>query len=312
MQIAAWVGFHVLIGVLLLIDLKIVHRHPHEIKLREALGWSAFWIGLALLFNAGIWIVEGSKPAVEFLTAYLVEKSLSVDNLFVFLMIFGYFNVPPHLQHRVLFWGILGALVMRAIFIFGGLALITNFHWITYVLGAILIYGGVKMFSNKSEGFDPGNNRLLKAVRSVLPVLKSHHGELFLVRRQGKVYVTPLLLTLISIELSDVAFALDSIPAVLAISQDAFIVYTSNIFALLGLRSLYFALSGIMSRFHYLPYGLGIILIFVAVKLIIQDFYKIPPVATLSFIAVVLTATIVLSLKIPAREEVANVADRTS
>lgn len=247
-------------------------------------------------------MVKGPVDGTHFLTAWLLEKSLSVDNLFVFLLIFRYFKVPPALQHKVLFWGILGALFFRATFILGGLWLINQFSFLTYLLGAILIWGGLRLFRQEEEVFDPGKSKWLKKLRQFIPVLGSFQEDRFFLKRSGVWYATPLFIALISIETSDIIFALDSIPAVLAISQDPFIVYTSNIFAILGLRALYFALSGLLEKFHYLDYGLGIVLAFVGVKLILANWFHISAESTLAFVSIILGATAFLSWKFPPKE----------
>jgi len=287
---------------MLLLDLLVFHRKEHEVKIREALIWSAIWIALALIFNAGIYHYWGSEKAMKFLAGYVLEKSLSVDNLFVFLLLFSYFKVPAAYQHNVLFWGIVGALIMRALFIFTGIALIERFHWIIYVFGAILIFTGAKLFAKSDNDVDPEKNIVLKLFRKIMPVTAEYRDKKFFVRENGRLYATPLFVVLLVVETTDVIFAMDSIPAILAISVDPFIVYTSNAFAILGLRALFFALSGLMKMFHYLNYGLGVILIFVGIKMVIAEFYKIPVAAALGVIAVVLTASIVISILRPQKQ----------
>ncbi len=287
---------------MLLLDLLVFHRKEHEVKIREALIWSAVWIALALAFNAGIYHYWGSEKAMKFLAGYVLEKSLSVDNLFVFLLLFSYFKVPAAYQHNVLFWGIVGALIMRALFIFTGIALIERFHWIIYVFGAILIFTGAKLFAKSDNDVDPEKNIVLKLFRKIMPVTAEYRDKKFFVRENGRLYATPLFVVLLVVETTDVIFAMDSIPAILAISVDPFIVYTSNAFAILGLRALFFALSGLMKMFHYLNYGLGVILIFVGIKMVIAEFYKIPVAAALGVIAVVLTASIVISILRPQKQ----------
>lgn len=294
-----WGGFIIFILGLLILDLKVLQKDDHEIKVREALAWTGFWIVLALLFNAGIYYFEGTQKALEYLTAYLIEKSLSVDNIFVFLMVFSYFGIPPKYQHRVLFWGILGALVMRAAFILVGVALITRIHWIIYVFGAFLVFIGVKMALEKEKEIHPEKNPVLKAFRRIMPVTNTIEGHRFFVSKAGRLAATPLLVVLLVIESTDVVFAIDSIPAVLAISRDPFIVYTSNVFAILGLRALYFAISGVMRLFHYLNYGLAFILVFVGFKMILSDIFKIPVSAALGVIAGVLAVSIFASILFP-------------
>lgn len=293
---ATWIGFIVFVLLMLIFDLKIIHRKPHEVKIKEALLWSAFWIFLALVFNYGVYHWLGKEKALEFLAAYLVEKSLSVDNLFVFIMIFGFFNVKPQFQHKILFWGVLGALVLRAIFIIAGIALINNFHWIIYVFGVFLIVTGIQLPFEKNKKIEPDKNIIVRLFKKFMPVTgDTESGKLFK-RQNYKYYATPLFITLIMIEFSDLIFAVDSIPAVLAISNDTFIVYTSNVFAILGLRSLYFALAGIMKYFTFLKYGLSVILIFVGVKMCITGFYKMPVYISLMVIGGVLLLSILLSV----------------
>lgn len=306
-----WLGFHGFVLAMLALDLGVFHRHSHEVKVREALTWTGIWIGLALLFNLGIyqgWVgvyeeaVRG-RVALEFLTGYLLEKSLSVDNVFVFALLFSYFAVPPKYQHRVLFWGILGALVMRAILIFAGIALIKNFHWVLYIMGAILIVSGVKMFLHKGDAPDLEGNRVLKFIRSRLPVGPEFEGDKFFTRVGGKRAITPLMVVLIFIEWSDLVFAVDSIPAVLAVTEDPFLVYTSNVFAILGLRSLYFALAGILPLFRYLHYGLSAILIFIGAKMLLIDVYKIPILISLGLVVLILAGSVAASLWGPGKKE---------
>ncbi len=271
-----WIAFGLFVAIMLVLDLFVFHKKSHEIKIKEALIWSAIWISLALLFNYGIYLWFGKVKALEFLTAYVIEKSLSIDNLFVFIMIFGYFQVKPQYQHKILFWGILGALVLRAIFIMAGISLIHNFHWIIYVFGAFLIYTGAKIPFEKDKEFEPEKNPLVRLFKKLMPVSNQDHGDRLFVSLNAKTFATPLFITLIIIEFSDLIFAVDSIPAVLAISDDTFIVYTSNVFAILGLRSLYFALAGIVKYFRFLKYGIAAILIFVGAKMCISGIYKIP------------------------------------
>jgi tellurite resistance protein TerC len=254
---------------------------------------------LALIFNLGIYYFIGKVEAVEFLTGYIIEKSLSVDNIFVFVLIFSAFAVPAAYQHRVLFWGIIGALIMRAIFIFAGVALINKFHWIIYVFGIFLLYTGIKIAIQKGTKINIENNRLLNLFRKYFPVTNNYHGAKFITKIDGKRFATPLMLVLILIETTDLIFAVDSIPAILAITDNPFIVYTSNVFAILGLRSLYFALAGILKYFHYLHYGLAAILVFVGIKMLITDFYKFDPFVSLGIIAFILVVSIVLSILKP-------------
>lgn len=290
-----WIGFNLFVLLMLALDLGVFNRKAHVVSVKEALTWSGVWISLALTFNGLIYYWFGEAKAVEFLTGYLIEKSLSIDNIFVFVLVFGYFQIPAIYQHKILFWGILGALVMRIIFIFAGVALIQQFHWTVYIFGLFLIYTGYKMFTEKGTAIDPANNPVIKFFRRMMPVTNQLHGDRFFVKLDGKRYATPLFLVLILIETTDLIFAVDSIPAILAITQDQFIVYTSNVFAILGLRSLYFALAHVVDRFVYLSYGLAIILVFVGLKMVMVDVYKIPTFISLLVIALILTASIVLS-----------------
>lgn len=298
-QILLWIGFNLFVLLMLALDLGVFHRKAHVVKTKEALLWSAVWIAMALLFNLGVYFWQGQKVALEFLTGYLIEKSLSVDNIFVFIMIFAYFGVPALYQHKVLFWGILGALVMRAVFIASGVALIERFHWIIYVFGAFLILTGVKMAWQKDKEIHPEKNPLLRLFRRLMPVTDRYHGGAFFVKQAGGSFATPLFVVLLLVETTDLIFAVDSIPAILAITLDPFIVYTSNVFAILGLRSLYFALAGIMPLFHYLNYGLAAILAFVGAKMMLVDFYKIPIGISLGVVAVILLMSIIASLLCP-------------
>jgi tellurite resistance protein TerC len=291
-----WVGFNLFVLAMLVLDLGIFHRNAHSVSIREATIWSAVWIALALLFNAGIYFFSGPELALQFLAGYLIEKSLSVDNIFVFVLLFSYFSVPAAYQHRVLFWGILGALVMRGILIALGAMLLENFHWILYLFGAFLIVTGVRMAFNKDEAVHPERNPLLKLVRRVVPVTAGYEGDRFLVRRAGHALVTPLMLVLLVVETTDLVFALDSIPAVFAVSRDPFIVYTSNVFAILGLRSLYFVFANVMSKFYYLKFGLSVVLSFVGVKMVLSDIYHVPIGLSLAVIAFVLASALIASI----------------
>jgi len=294
-----WGGFLLLIFALLALDLGVFHRKAHVIGLREALLWSVFWICLALVFNAGVYYWFGHKHALEFFTGYVIEKALSVDNIFVFVVIFTYFAVPRELHHRVLFWGILGALLLRAVFIVLGAALIQMFHWVIYVFGAFLIFTGVKLFLDRGSEVHPEQNPVLKLFRRFVRSVDGYRGARFFVTENGVRYATPLLLVLVCIEATDVVFAMDSIPAIFAITRDPFIVFTSNIFAILGLRALYFLLAGIIPKFRYLRVGLAVVLVFVGIKMVIEGFYEIPIVLSLLVILVVLSASILLSWIIP-------------
>ncbi len=301
-----WVGFNLFVLGMLAIDLGIFHRKSHAVSVKEASIWTGVWVSLALAFNAGIYfywsaLVPGSnysnsEAALAFFTGYLIEKSLSVDNVFVFALIFSYFAVPAVYQHRVLFWGILGALLLRAAMILAGAALIKEYHWIIYIFGAFLIFTGIKMALDKGEKLDPERNPVVKLVRKLIPVTQDYEGDRFFVRHAGKLMATPLFLVLVMIETSDLVFAVDSIPAIFAVTQDPFIVYTSNVFAILGLRSLYFVLAGVMDKFHYLKLGLAVILTFVGTKMILVDIYKIPIPVSLSVIVGVLAIAVVASL----------------
>lgn len=298
-----WIVFNVFVLAMLALDLGVFHRKTHAVGVKEALGWSAAWISLALIFNLGLYFWQGPQVGMEFLTGYLIEKALSVDNIFVFIMIFAYFKIPALYQHKVLFWGVLGALVMRAIFIFGGVQLLEHFHWIIYIFGAFLIFTGIKMAFSHGAELDPGKTPILKLFRRVMPVTDKLEGDRFTVRRDGRLWATPLLFALVFVEMSDLIFAVDSIPAILSITRDPFIVYTSNVFAILGLRSLYFALAGIMDMFHYLHYGLAAILVFVGTKMAIVDFYHIPIGVSLGVVIGILALAVVLSLLRPKATE---------
>jgi tellurite resistance protein TerC len=295
-RLVLWVAFNIFVLGMLAIDLGIFHRNAHAVSIKEASVWSVVWITLALVFNLGIYFVWGQDKALEFLTGYIIEKSLSVDNLFVFLMIFQYFATPATYQHRVLFWGIVGALVLRAIFIAAGAALLENFHWMIYVFGAFLVVTGIKMLLQKDEKIEPEKNPVVRLFQRLIPVSKKYHDQKFFVRQNGKTHATLLMLVLIVVETTDVIFAVDSIPAIFAVTRDPFIVYTSNVFAILGLRALYFLLAGIMEMFVYLKTGLSFVLCFVGLKMIIVDFYKIPIGVSLGVIAGILLVAVVASL----------------
>ncbi|MBI4523737.1 MAG: TerC family protein [Deltaproteobacteria bacterium] len=286
---------------MLALDLAVFHRKAHAVSLREAFVWSIVWIGLAVIFNLGIYYFWGPDKALEFLVGYLIEKSLSVDNLFVFLVIFSYFAVPAMYQHRVLFWGILGALVMRAIFIAVGAALLNAFHWMIYVFGGFLIITAIKLLFAGHEKIKPEKNPAVRLARRLLPITKEYNGQSFFVRINGRLWATPLLLVLLVVETTDVIFAVDSIPAIFAVTMDPFIVYTSNVFAILGLRALYFLLAGIMDMFRYLKVGLSFVLCFVGVKMMIADFYKIPIGVSLGGVAGILALAVVASLLVRPR-----------
>ena len=298
-----WIGFTVFVLALLALDLGVFHRKAHEVSACEALSWSIVWISLALLFNAGVYQWFGPEKGLEFLTGFLIEKALAVDNIFVFVVLFSYFAVPASLQHKVLFWGILGALVMRAVFIFLGAALLQHFHWIMYVFGAFLVLTGVKLFKQTETDIHPERNVLFRLFIRFVPAIPVYQGDRFLVRQSGRWYATPLLFVLVAVEATDLVFAIDSIPAIFAVTADPFIVYTSNIFAILGLRSLYFLLAGVIHQFHYLKTGLAFVLAFVGVKMMIVDIYKIPIGVSLAVIAVLIGGAIVVSLLWPPQRE---------
>jgi tellurite resistance protein TerC len=298
-----WVAFNVFVLGMLALDLAVFHRKAHTVSLREALNWSIVWVALSLIFNAGIYYFWGQEKALEFLTGYVIEKALSVDNLFVFIVIFSYFSVPAMYHHRVLFWGILGALVMRALFIAGGVALLNSFHWMIYVFGGFLILTGIKMLFAGDEEVHPEKNPVLRLLRRLMPVTKEYHGQSFFIRDGGKLWATPLLLVLVVVETTDVIFAVDSIPAILAITTDPFIVYSSNVFAILGLRALYFLLSGILDKFRYLKVGLSLVLCFVGVKMVVVDIYKIPIGLSLVMVAGILTVSMLASVLIKPKPE---------
>ncbi|MDR8392789.1 TerC family protein [Aliifodinibius sp. S!AR15-10] len=302
-SLTLWVIFNAFIIAMLLIDLFVFHGKEHEESIKEALIWTGVWITLALVFGVGVYYYMGSATALDYYTGYLIEKSLSVDNIFVFLLVFTYFQVPAEYQHKVLFWGIFGALVMRFLFIFIGVALLEQFHWIIYVFGGFLVYTGIKLALEKDKEVHPEKNPVLLLVRRFIPTVKTYYGSNFFVKKMGRRVATPMFVVLIVIETTDVVFALDSIPAILAITRDEFIVYSSNAFAILGLRALYFALAGIMKLFHYLHYGLSLILIFVGIKMLTAEFYHIPTPWALGVIAFTLTASIVASIMFPKKED---------
>lgn len=309
--ILPWILFNVFVLIMLALDLGVFHKKDKPVTFKEALTWSGVWITLALIFNGWIYYSMGQQPALEFLTGYLIEKSLSVDNIFVFVLLFSYFKIPTKYQHRVLFWGVLGALVMRGIFIAAGAILIAKFHWIIYIFGAFLVYTGYKMFAQSAEDMHPEDNPLVRWFTKRGKATHEMHGNDFFVTSNGKRLATPLFLCLLSIEFSDIIFAVDSIPAIFAITEDPYIVYTSNVFAILGLRSLYFALEGVISRFPYLRYGLAIILIFIGIKMILADVFKIPIWASLLFIAIVLIASVLWN-KIADKREVKREAEKAT
>jgi len=291
-----WAGFVAFVVAMLALDLGVLNRKAHVVGPREALGWSAAWVGLALAFGAWVFFQFGAAKGEEFLAGYLVEKSLSVDNLFVFVVLFAALGIPRALQHRVLFWGILSALVLRAAMIVGGAALLDRFHWLLYVFGGFLLFTGVKLWLHRAEAEDPGAGKVLALVRRLVPSTPRLAGQAFFVREGGRWVATPLFLALASIEVADVVFAVDSIPAVFAVTSDPFVVFTSNIFAILGLRALYFLLADMVGRFAYLKTGLSAVLVFVGAKMLVAGWVKVPPAASLSVIAGILAVSVGASL----------------
>ncbi|MBM4354115.1 MAG: TerC family protein [Deltaproteobacteria bacterium] len=294
-----WAAFAGIVVFLLVLDLAVFNRRAHAISIREAAVWSAIWVGISLLFNAGVWWLLGDAPALEFLTGYVVEKSLSVDNLFVFLVVFRFFGVDPKYQHRVLYWGVLGAIILRTIMIFAGAVLVARFHWVLYVFGVILVISGIKLLFRRDGDANPGDNVAVRLCRKLFPMTEEFHGQRFFIREEGRWLATPMLLVLVTVEFTDVLFAVDSIPAVFGITQDAFIILTSNIFAIMGLRALYFLLAGIMDRFHFLQTGLAAVLTFIGVKMLIARWLHIPTAMSLGIVALILALSILLSLAIP-------------
>lgn len=301
-----WVGFNVFVLAMLALDLGVFHRHTHAVSVREATIWSVVWVALSMCFNVLLYFFwdtisaaseySNSEAALAFFTGYLIEKSLSVDNIFVFVLIFTYFAVPALYQHRVLFWGIIGALVMRGILIAVGAALLHEFHWIIYIFGGFLIFTGIRMAFHRDEEIHPEDNPLVKLFRRFMRVSPKYADDKFFVRQGGLLMATPLFLVLLIVESTDLVFALDSIPAIFAVTEDPFIIYTSNVFAILGLRSLYFVLAGVIDKFHYLKLGLSVVLTFVGIKMVIAEFYKIPIGVSLGVIAAILTIAILASL----------------
>jgi tellurite resistance protein TerC len=300
-QLLFWVLFNLFVLAMLAVDLWVFHRPGHTVKFREALAWSIGWVLLAIAFAALVFLWHGRQTAVEFTTGYIIELSLSVDNLFIFLLIFRYFRVPSEYQHKVLFWGIIGALVMRGVFIVVGIGLIRQFHWIIFLFGAFLVYSGIRLLGKKEVGIDPEKNPMVRLFRRLIPVTADYEGDKFLVRRP-KLYATPLLVVLVLVEVTDLLFATDSIPAVLAITLKPFVVYTSNVFAILGLRSLYFVLAGMMDVFHYLHYGLAVVLIFIGGKMLASDYFDIPTVWALAAVGGVLLISMAASVVKPKQQ----------
>jgi tellurite resistance protein TerC len=297
-----WIVFAVLIPVMLVLDLGVFHRRAHTVKVKEALVWSAVWITLALLFCLGVDRLVSHEKALNFITGYLVEESLSVDNLFVFLLIFTYFGVPKADQHHVLFWGILGAIFMRGIFIVTGLTLLANLYWIEYIFGAFLLYTAVRLAFRKETEVQPEKNPVLKMFRRFVPLSRNYHSNKFLIKVRGRRLATPLLLVLVVIETTDIVFAVDSVPAILAITRDPFIVYTSNILAVMGLRALYFVLAGVIQKFYYLNYGLAAILGFLGLKMLVTDFIEIPVLASLGVVCGILAIAALFSFYRPGKK----------
>jgi tellurite resistance protein TerC len=296
-SILLWVGFNLFILFLLIIDLKVLNRRPHEISIKESLMWSGVWIAISLLFNIGVYSWFGRESALQFFTGYLIEKSLSIDNLFVFLLLFSYFKVPARYQHKVLFWGILGALFMRGTLILLGAALITRFHWILYIFGLFLVITGIKMaFQGEKKEVHPERNIVVRFFKKFFSITAGYHEEKFFVKTGGKRYGTLLIIVLIVIETTDLLFAVDSIPAIFAITQDSFIIYTSNVFAILGLRSLYFALAGIMDLFYYLRHGLSVVLTFIGLKMLLMGYVNIPIGVALAVVGTVILIAIAASV----------------
>lgn len=308
-SLAPWIGFNLFVLVMLALDLGVFHRQAHSVSLKESVTWTVVWILLALLFNFGVWHYAGPQKALDFFTGYLIEKSLSVDNLFVFALLFGYFAVPQQYQHKVLFWGILGALLMRAVMIAAGSVLISKFAWIIYIFGAFLILTGLKMIVKREQELHPERSLVVRWFKKLMPVTLDYRGDRFFIRENGLWMATPLFLVLVLVEFTDLIFAVDSIPAIFAVTTDPFIVYTSNVFAILGLRSLFFALAGIMDKFHYLKIGLGVVLAFVGVKMLLAHTpWKINTLVSLGVIVSVLTVSIVASWARP-RKEIAPVGN---
>jgi tellurite resistance protein TerC len=291
-----WLIFGSLVFLALFLDLFVFHRKPHRVSVKESLLFSAFWVLIGLGFGVYVWYAKGEKALTEYITGYLLEKALSLDNIFVFILIFSYFQTPEKYRHKVLFWGVFGAIIMRAIFIFAGIKLVERFDWITYIFGLILIVSAVKFLSTEDKAFNPEDTLVYKIAKRLLPMRPDLQGGSFFIKEDRKIYATPMFLALLSVESSDVMFAIDSVPAILSISKDPFVVYTSNIFAILGLRSLYFAASAVLSLFHYLHYGLAFILGFIGVKMLISDFYHIPVFVSLLLIVSSILLSILASL----------------
>lgn len=299
-----WITFNLFVISMIVTDLFVLHRNQKIIGIKQALITSSIWISIALIFNLVILYFYGQEPALDFLAAYLIEESLSIDNLFVFILIFDYFKTPREYHHKALFWGILGAILMRALFIFFGITLVSNFHWVLYIFGAFLIYAAIKMAMPKDELIHPDQNLIVKLIKKFIPTLSHYEEDKFFIKKGAKWWATPLFIVVVTLEITDLIFALDSIPAVMAITLDPFIVYTSNIFAILGLRSLYFALAHLMPLFHFLKYGLAAILAFVGLKMLLQPIIEIPVLYSLSFILVAIVTTMMISLIFPLKEKI--------
>jgi tellurite resistance protein TerC len=301
-----WIGFNVFVLAMLAVDLFVFHKDAHEVRVREAAAWSVVWVTLALLFGGGVYAFMGRDAGLEYFAGYLIEKALSVDNIFVFVLIFGFFRVPKRYQHRVLFWGILGALLMRGAMIAAGAYLIEQFHWVIYVFGAFLVFTGIRMATTAEHDIDPASNPVIRIVRRLIPVTPEYAGQKFFVRQEvggtRKLFATPLFVVLALVETTDLIFAVDSIPAIFAVTQEPFIVYSSNVFAILGLRALYFLLADVIHRFHYLKVGLSVVLVFVGAKMLMADIYAVPTALSLAVIVTVLTAATTASLLWPSAE----------
>jgi tellurite resistance protein TerC len=298
-ELWVWIGFNAFVLAMLAVDLFVFHSEAHEVRTKEAAAWSVVWIALALLFGGGVYRWFGREAAMEYYTGYLIEKALSVDNIFVFVLIFRYFRVPSRYQHRVLFWGILGALIMRGVMIAAGAYLIQQFHWVIYVFGAFLVFTGVRMATQDEQHFEPEANPAIRLLRRLLPVTGQYHGQSFFatdsIGARTRLVATPLFVVLLLVETTDLIFAVDSIPAIFAVTQDPFIVYSSNVFAILGLRALYFLLADVIHRFHYLKVGLSAVLVFVGLKMLAADIYKVPIGVSLGVVVLVLAASVLAS-----------------
>lgn len=301
-SLTLWVLFNIFIVSMLIIDLMVFNKDPKEITIKHSLIWTGVWVVMAVIFGIGLYFYMSPEKSLHFFTGYLIEKSLSVDNIFVFLLIFTYFGVEPKYQHRVLFWGIFGALFFRLIFIVAGVALIEQFHWVIYIFGAFLIFTGIKLAFEKDKEIRPDRNPVLKLVRRFVPVTKEFHEQQFFIKKRGKWIATPMFIVLVMVETTDIVFAFDSIPAIMAITRDTFIIYSANAFAILGLRALYFALSGVMRLFHYLHYGLSFILVYVGTKMMLEDIYQIPVIVTLAVILSSIGLSILFSILYPKKE----------